>query len=153
MEEKEQSAEVEASAALLDSMYKNVRMGADSILDLIPKVTDEKMRHELVYQLGRYEEFSSKLKNMLSAMGKDINDEGTLARLGTKMSVAINTMIDSTPSHIAEMMIQGGTMGITDATKTLREYENSSCSEEALAITRKIIKFEETTIERLKSFL
>ena len=106
MEEKEQSAEVEASATLLDSMYKNVRMGADSILDLIPKVTDEKMRHELVYQLGHYEEFSSKLKNMLSAMGKDISDEGTLARLGTKMSVAINTMIDSTPSHIAEMMIE-----------------------------------------------
>lgn len=153
MEKKEQITEAKASAKLLDGMYKNVRMGADSILELIPKVEDEKMRHELVYQLGRYEEFSNKLKNMLSTMGEAINDEGTLAKFGTKMSVAVNTMIDSTPSHIAEMMIQGGTMGVTDATKLLREYENSSCSEEALAITRKIIKFEESTIERLKSFL
>ena len=69
MEEKEQITEAKASAKLLDGMYKNVRMGADSILELIPKVEDEKMRQELVCQLGHYEEFSNKLKNMLSTMG------------------------------------------------------------------------------------
>ena len=76
-----------------------------------------------------------------------------LAKIGTKMSVAMNTMIDSTTSHIAEMMIQGGTMGITDATKLLREYENTSCSEEALELARRIIQYEEETVERLKEFL
>jgi hypothetical protein len=51
------------------------------------------------------------------------------------------------------MMIQGGTMGITDATKLLREYETTSCSEDVLDLTRRIIKYEEETVERLKKFL
>ena len=44
-------------------------------------------------------------------------------------------------------------MGITDATKSLREYENTSCSEEALELAKRIIKYEEDTVERLKKFL
>ena len=148
--EKETNA---ATLKLLEAMYKNVRMGADSIIDIMPKVADEKLREELTSELERYEEFSKEIKNSIFNMGEEAKDQGILAKVGTKMSVAMNTMMDSTTSHIAEMMIQGGTMGITDATKLLREYENTSCSKEALDITRRIIKYEEETVERLKIFL
>lgn len=142
-----------ATLDLLEAVYKNVRMGADSIIDIMPKVSDDSMRTELTSELERYEEFSAEIEKAILNMGEDAKDQGILAKLGTKMSVAMNTMVDSTTSHIAEMMIQGGTMGITDATKLLREYENTSCSEEALDIARRVIKYEEETVERLKSFL
>ena len=142
-----------ATKKLLDALYKNVKMGADSILDLIPKVGDENMRNELTSELEEYDSFATEIKNMLIDMGEEAKDESLLAKLGTKMSVAMNTLMDSTTSHIAEMMIQGGTMGITDATKTLREYENTSCSEEALDLAKRIIKYEEDAVERLKKFL
>ena len=148
--EKETNA---ATLSLLEAMYKNVRMGADSIIDIMPKVADEKLREELTSELERYEEFSKEIKNSIFNMGEEAKDQGILAKVGTKMSVAMNTMMDSTVSHIAEMMIQGGTMGITDATKLLREYENTSCSKEVLDIARRIIKYEEETVERLKNFL
>ena len=135
-------------------MYKNVKMGSDSIIDIMPKVSDEALRTELTGELERYEKFAKEIESSISNIGEEAKDQGILAKLGTKMSVAMNTMMDSTTSHIAEMMIQGGTMGITDATKLLREYENkSSCSEEALDIARRIIKYEEETVERLKAFL
>jgi hypothetical protein len=76
-----------------------------------------------------------------------------MAKMGVKMGVMMNTMMDNTSSHIADMMIQGATMGITDTTKLVRENENSSCSEEAIALAKKIIKYEEESIERLKEFL
>ena len=148
--EKETNA---ATLSLLEAMYKNVRMGADSILDIMPKVANEKLRAELTSELERYGEFSKEIENAFLDAGEKVKDEGMLAKIGTKMSVAMNTMIDSTTSHIAEMMIQGGTMGITDATKLLREYENTSCSEEALELARRIIQYEEETVERLKEFL
>jgi N-methylhydantoinase B/oxoprolinase/acetone carboxylase alpha subunit len=148
--EKETNA---ATLSLLEAMYKNVRMGADSILDIMPKVANEKLRAELTSELERYGEFSKEIENAFLDAGEKVKDEGMLAKIGTKMSVAMNTMIDSTTSHIAEMMIQGGTMGITDATKLLREYENTSCSEEALDLARRIIQYEEETVERLKEFL
>ena len=142
-----------ATLSLLEAIYKNVRMGADSIIDIMPKVADEKMRSELTSELERYEEFSKEIETVVLDMGEEAKDQGILAKLGTKMSVAMNTVIDSTTSPIAEMMIQGGTMGITDALKLLREYENTSCSEKALDIARRVIKYEEETVERLKSFL
>ncbi len=142
-----------ATLDLLEALYKNVRMGADSIIDIMPKVGDEKMRSELTSELERYEEFSSEIENAILDLGEEAKDQGVLAKLGTKMSVAMNTMMDSTTSHIAEMMIQGGTMGITDATKLLRDYENTSCAKIALDLARSIIKYEEETVERLKAFL
>ena len=148
--EKETNA---ATLSLLEAMYKNVRMGADSILDIMPKVANEELRTELTSELERYGEFSKEIETAFLDAGEKVKDEGMLAKLGTKMSVAMNTMVDSTTSHIAEMMIQGGTMGITDATKLLREYENTSCSEEALDLARRIIQYEEETVERLKEFL
>ena len=148
--EKETNA---ASLSLLEAMYKNVRMGADSIIDIMPKVIDEDLRSELTSELERYDEFSKEIEKVFLNIGKEAKDQGIFAKLGTKMSVAVNTLVDVTTSHIAEMMIQGGTMGITDATKLLREHENTSCSEEALALARKIIKFEEDTVEKLKKYL
>ena len=142
-----------ATLSLLEAMYKNVKMGADSIIDIMPKVTDESMRQELTSELERYEKFSREIETLVLDMGEEAKDQGILAKIGTKMSVAMNTMVDASTSHIAEMMIKGGTMGITDATKLLREYESTSCSEEALSITRRIIKYEEETVERLKRFL
>ena len=142
-----------ATFGLLTSLYKNVKMGADSIIDIMPKVADEARRAELKSELKRYEEFSAEIEKSILNLGEEAKDQGILAKLGTKMSVAMNTMMDSTPSHIAEMMIKGGTMGITDATKLLREYENTSCSDEVLTLAKRVIKYEEETVERLKKFL
>ena len=52
-----------------------------------------------------------------------------------------------------KMMIKGAMMGITATTKLIRENENTSCSEEALALARRTIGYEEESIERLKEFL
>ena len=142
-----------ASLSLLEAIYKNVRMGADSIIDIMPKVADEALRAELRSELKRYEEFSAEIEKSILNLGEEAKDQGILAKLGTKMSVAMNTIMDSTPSHIAEMMIKGGTMGITDATKLLREYEKTSCSEDVLSLAKRVIKYEEETVERLKKFL
>jgi hypothetical protein len=142
-----------ATINLLEAIYKNVRMGADSIIDIMPKVGDENLRSELTSELKRYEEFSAEIEKYILNLGEEAKDQGILAKLGTKMSVAMNTMMDSTTSHIAEMMIKGGTMGITDATKLLREYENTSCSEDVLSLAKRVIKYEEETVERLKKFL
>ena len=142
-----------ASLNLLEAIYKNVRMGADSIIDIMPKVTDDAMRYELTSELERYEEFANEIEQIFLNTGEEAKDQGILAKLGTKMSVAMNTLVDSTTPHIAEMMIKGATMGITDATKLLREYESTSCSEEVISLTRRIIKYEEETVERLKKFL
>ncbi len=137
----------------LDKLYKNVKMGADSIIDLMPKVNDKDMREEMTAELEHYEGFAKEIRDILFEGGEEPREESFMAKAMTKMGIAMNTMVDSTSSHIAEMLIQGATMGVTDTTKLVREYENTACSENALELARRTIKYEEDSIERLKKFL
>ena len=66
---------------------------------------------------------------------------------------AMNTMMDATSSHLAEMVIEGATMGMTDMTKILREYENKNCSEQAIKLAKEIAEFEDKSIDSLKKYL
>lgn len=149
----EQQKTEKVTKSFLDSLYKNVKMGADSIIDLMPKVKDQAMREEMTAELENYEGFAKEIRDILFANGDEPKEESLMAKMGTKMGVMMNTMMDDTTSHIADMMIQGATMGVTDTTKLIREYENTTCSEEALALARRTVKYEEESIERLKSFL
>lgn len=139
--------------SFLDSLYKNVKMGADSIIDLMPKVKSEDMRAEMTSELERYEKFAKDIRDILFKLGEEPKEESFMTKAMTKMGIAMNTMMDDSTSHIADMMIQGATMGVTDTTKLVREHENTPCSEEALALARETIKYEEESIERLKKFL
>ena len=141
------------TAELLRAIYKNVKMAGDSLIDLMPKVKDERLKSEMTVQLSTYEAFASRAAKLLADEGVKPEEEGFLTKMGAKMGCIMNTMRDSTASHLAEMLIEGATMGVTDMTKLVREYENSNCSEEALSLAREIISFEEDTIERMKEFL
>ena len=138
---------------LLDSMYKNVKMGSDSIINLMPKVKDESLRTEMTSELARLEDYSSKIGDMLHEEGAKPKEENVVTKLASKMGVTMNTMVDSTPSHIAEMMMEGYTMGIADMTKDIRQYENTMASESSLKLARDIVSFEEECFEKMKSYL
>lgn len=142
-----------ATREFLDQLYKNVKMGAESIIDLMPKVGDDRMREEMTAELERYEKFSKDIGELLYEQGVKPQEESFMTKAMTKMGIAINTMMDTSTSHIAEMMIKGATMGVTDTTKLIREYENTPCSEDSLALARQTIRYEEESIERLKKFL
>jgi hypothetical protein len=143
----------DSTKEFLDTLYKNVKMGADAIIDLMPKVKDEGMRTEMTSELEHYEKFAKEIRAILFKADEEPKEESFITKAMTKMGIEMNTMIDSTTSHIAEMMIKGATMGVTDTTKLIRQYENTPCSEEALALARRTVKYEEESIERLKKFL
>ena len=137
----------------LGDLYKNMKMGADSIVNILPKVGDGDLKQELTAELNRYEEFSKEIGKQLREAGGEPEEEGMMAKLMAKMGMAMNTAKDSTASHIAQMMIEGATMGITENMKLVREYENKSCSENALRLGKSTIRFMEDSVERMKRYL
>ena len=142
-----------ANAELLDKMYKNVKMGSDSMVNVMNKVKDDGLRRELTSQLDEYEKYSKQVSQMIYECGGKPKEENIVTKLGAKMGMAMNTMTDSTTSHIAQMVIEGTTMGMTDMTTAVREYENTNCSENTLKLARDIAEFEDKSIDKLKKFL
>ena len=138
---------------MLDRMYKNVKMGSDSMINIMSRVKDSGLRQELTDQLEQYERYGNQVSKMIYDLGGTPREEGMMTKLSSKIGMAMNTMVDATTSHLAQMVIEGATMGMTDMTKIVREYENAPCSEEALGLARKIAEFEDGSIENLKKFL
>jgi hypothetical protein len=143
----------ETTNELLTFVYKNVKMGSDSISYLMPKVNDIDLTNTMKTHLEGYEKFATRAKSMLNISGEEAKEENVLTKASAKMGMTMNTLVHSSSSHIAEMLIQGSTMGIVDMTKKVREFENKPCSEGSLSLAKEVISFEENKLEEMKKFL
>lgn len=141
------------TADLLQAVYKNVKMASDSILNLMPKIKDEKLKSDMTVQLSAFEAFASRAAKELAEEGVKPEEEGLMTKMSAKMGTVMNTMRDSTTSHLAAMMIEGATMGVNDMIRQLRESENSNASESAMRLARDVCEYEQKIIEEMKSYL
>lgn len=140
-------------AMLLEEIYKNVRMGSDSIINLTSRVSNDELRAEMMSQLDKYEDFAHRAAKRLCDLGEKPKEENPVARAGAKIGMAMNTVTDSTTSHLAEMLIQGSVMGITDLMKQISAAEECGIDGDALSLAREVVRFEEQSEERYKKFL
>ena len=139
-------------------IYKNVKMGESGLLDLMPKVENGDLRADMLRHLEGYRRFADEARALLSAEHKEAKEAGVVARLSAKMGSAMNTMMDSTASHIAEMIIEGSTMGITDQTRILHELDRTDPEGDpnygaVRDLAAEIVGFEEAQIEKMKAYL
>ncbi len=138
---------------LATEMYKNITMGSDAILHLMPKVKDDDMKTYMSAVLCYYEKTAAKVKEFLGQHGAIAKEEPLMNRMASRMGIAMNTAMDATSSHIAQMLIEGSTMAITEATRLQHRFgEQSSCAE-MLEVAAKLVEFEQNNIEKLKAFL
>ncbi len=144
---------MEKTNEILEHIYKNVKMGSDSITSLLPKVKDDRMISDLTTQLTGYEDFACRAANMLKDSGVHPEEEGLMKKIPAKAGIAMNMAMDPSNSHIAEMMIQGSSMGIVDMTKYINAAKRVTISKEAVDLAGEVVSFEENNIERLKAYL
>ena len=65
----------------------------------------------------------------------------------------MNTMVDSSPSKIAEMMINGSTMGVINLEKRVKQARSEGVSEDVVKIASDMMTFEEDNIQKMKPYL
>ena len=136
---------------LLNCIFRNVQMGTDSVNTILPDVKDENMRNDLVVQLKEYGSLARRAEELLGEYGETAKDNNIFKKAMTETMAKINSMTDSSSSHIAEMMINGATMGVIDMTKKLREYSTADPAVHALG--EDVVKFEENTVTKMKNYL
>jgi len=140
------------TAQLLDSTYKGSHMGIQSIHKLLEKLEDEQaVVGELQSQLAEYEEINEETITMLHEAGEKEKDINPIAKVSSDVSVTVNTMIDRSNSHVAEMMMQGNAMGVIKIIKAMNEY--SGADEPAKNIAHRLLDTEQSNFENMKKYL
>ena len=88
---------------------------------------------------------------MLRNRGESVRHISPMAKTMTRISAQVDLRRDNTPSHVAEMMIKGSTMGVNKLVHNLREYDRGDSSVTLLA--KKLLDTEEEHIRELRAFV
>ena len=136
---------------LLQSIVENGRMGADACGQLLERTEDDQIRGELLREKGDYEAAVRDAEAQLRAQGIHPQPKGPMARMGMWMGMQMNTAMDASAGHIAEIVIEGATMGIVELTKA--RNDNPDADAEAQGIAANLIARQQESIDRLKNFL
>lgn len=136
---------------ILKEIQKNTQMAMTTIDTLLDKASDD----EFIMKLSRQSIGYAKIHN--DAVEQLIEEQsGTyrgnqIADILLKGSVHMNTILDISTSHMAEMMIQESNRGLTSMYKTVKH--NASARDRAVELAQEFMDFEEKSIEQLKEYL
>ena len=136
---------------LLSHVYQTAEMGQDGITSVLRYSRDPSLRQALERQKREYRELQASAGDMLRSRGVQPDGVGAAAKLSSELMSAMKTMGDHSSTKIAEMMIQGSTMGVTKSLRTLRDCRPEDPRVKDLA--DKLLKTEQANIEEMKTFL
>lgn len=140
------------SEEALAEIYRNTQLALQSIADILPQVEAFEIESELKAQHEEYEQLSVKATMLAKDMGIELKEPNPFKKAMMWGSIKINSMSDNSPSHIAEMMVQGTVMGITALRSTAGELSPDG-NEQILDLLDEMIKKEETFERRWKEYL
>lgn len=143
--------EYEINTNLLDEAYKNVRMASFAIDCIIDKIQDQSLEDLLRKQNDCYLNYVEKLESLSENLKHKPKDINFMLKGMSFASIKTKSMMNNETSHLAEMLVQGTTMGITDTLKAKSEYPSEN--HELNKIVDEIVKCEEKFVNSLKDFL
>lgn len=149
MENKRRSAD----AALLQEIYKNVKMGTDSVMTILGKAEDRSLLENLSADLDTYEGYAKRAKEKLAEMSLKPKEVSTLQKLPAEMGITMSTMMDHSNSKIAELMIEGAVMGVTEFKELIRNADDAGASLDNIRLAGDVLAFHEEMINKMRRYL
>ncbi len=138
---------------LLQSIYKNARMGCQAITSLLPRVTDDNQRSQLTDKLAQFQYFATEASKHLFSRNLTPKELKFTDKIPAEAGIFMNTMLDQSPAKVAELMINGSSMGVIDMEKSLHACTDNTCSPEVQKLATDMISYEERTAAEMKGWL
>lgn len=139
---------------ILEYIYQTSNMGMQSTKDLIDslKGKDNKIK-KLVEEIEKnYEKYAKETQKLLNKKDLKAKPIGMMAKAMSKMSINKEMISDNSDANIADMLIQGLTMGNLELTKHIDNYEKTA-DKKIINLAKSLRKFGEEYIEKLKVYL
>lgn len=142
------------NAEILEYIYKNAKMGTDSLTTLLNAIhnKDNKMKPIIEDQLKEYEKFVKESQKVLKKYKVDLKEYNPMAKMSSWMGINMEMLKDNSDARVASMLIQGLTMGTIEMSKKIEDYEKK-VEKDVLNLAKDFLKFQENSIEKTKPFL
>jgi len=136
---------------VLDEINKGACMGQDAIHYILDKVENDDLKKELDIQYNKYKEISEKINNLYPEYSdKNPHETTAMNKAMTWYGIEMKTLMDTSTSKIAELLLQGTNMGIIEGRRLLN---HKGTDPEVHKIVEDYVSMQEDAVENLKKFL
>ncbi len=135
------------------NLYKSTDTGYDAVTTLLPKADDEKLHHDMVLHMEGYRYFGRVAKEQLKKANQPAKKLPAVRHIPARMGMTVQTMFNSSPEHIAELMINGSNMNILTMRKQLNQLKRQNAGGEAADICQRMIDFEQDNLKRMQNYI
>lgn len=137
---------------MLNYILQNAEMGCHGIQNVRKGVKGGiAVDSVLCDQLVRYGKICRVAGSMLRSRGAELKHVSPVTKTMTRYAAQRDLHRDPSPSHAAEMMIKGNTMGVNKMVQHLRDYDRNDLNVTLLA--KKMIDTEEEHIKQMRAFI
>lgn len=139
---------------LLTYLYQDSDMALNNLTLLINKINkkDNKIKKVVEGLIKGYENYLKKVKKYIKDNNYDIQSKPLISKMGAYFGINMEIMKDNSDSRIADMLIQGLTMGVLNVSKKIDTFKGDA-ERDIIALAKEFKKFQQEGIDFLKKYL
>ncbi|MDY4792633.1 MAG: hypothetical protein SO172_00440 [Pararoseburia sp.] len=141
----------EDTIELLRECDAGVKMGIASLDQVLDKIQDKKMQDIIGDSKNAHAVLENELRGMIDKAGAQPGEPNPIAKGMSWMKTNFKTCMEAGDKTIADLITEGGDMGVKSLRKYLNQYERAD--KESKDMCRQIIDTEEDLRNRMKEFL
>ena len=136
---------------LLRECDAGVKMGIDSIEEVIDDVKSKELKSLLDECKREHKVLEQEILSMLDSYGDDGKSPSPIARGMSHVMTEMKLMMKGSDATVADLMTDGCNMGVKSLNKYLNEYK--AASERSKDVTKRLINLEEKLAVDIRGFL
>ncbi len=139
---------------LLQFIYENAEMGkyTTTLLLNILKEKENKIKGLLQTEIKEYEKHMMYALKILKKYKEKAQGTSQMSKISSKIGINLETIKDNSDSALAQMIVQGLTMGSTSLTSKINKYEGVA-DRKILKIAKDYLKYLKVEIDRLSKYM
>lgn len=136
---------------LLRECDAGIKMGIDSIEDVISYVHDETFRKHLVECENKHEKLKEEIQELLDKYHDEGKNPNPMAKSMSWIKTNVKLVMNESDKTIANLMTDGCNMGVKSLNKYLNQYQ--AADEKTKDIAKQLISLEEKLADDIRRFL
>ncbi|MCI5533396.1 MAG: hypothetical protein MR440_01370 [Firmicutes bacterium] len=141
----------EDTIKLLRECNAGIKMGVNSIDEILDETTDRKLMKMLRETMDEHKRLGSETHRLLSRYGDEGKDPNPLAKSMSWIKTNVMMAVDAGDNTIADLITDGCNMGVKSLSRYLNKYE--AADEESKNIAKQLIACESDLAQGLRAYL
>ena len=139
---------------LMKHIYQDADMSCYTLKSLLKdlKNKDNKIKNTIDDIYKEYSKYKKESKKILKNNNASLDKNGLMSKLMAGLGIKKNVLNDNSDSAIADLLIQGISMGSINMEKKIDDYRQY-LSDEELNLAESFLKYQQNAIEKLKIYL